>query len=622
MKRLTGTLKAVSEHLWYIETADEIMYELEAGDWDLRPNEYVAVTIEEREGDGPCRILALDYLPAPAAAFNTTEKRIGFFRKIRPDASEVTIEKKMVVASEWAWEMEKFWKHYGRHKWEVEVRAYPLLEDCSAVTPEFCRTAIRRFMWGPDMDDFKPVYHHTHDRYANGQYCGLAYISDVWGATYEGCTVKTAIHEIGHNFGLRHSNTEEVEYGDVTSVMGKSQTITGLISPNLFSLGLVDDRDWIKVDETRQILLAPMEMSSLALLPQEHRHAKVYVAGKPTYYLSIRKDKGWPYHPGKHKGNRLYIHYKQPDGKTVLEETLQPGNEALLRNNSKVKYINYQNESALVDVIINPNDPVEPLQRPSSPGAGIPAALATARISEEDRGLWYDPDFSGQGFDLQVRDGRLTLCWYTYNQANDSRRWYIATGDIGPDGAPPKMDLYSAENGTFQDPASRRLYHAGWCQIGVVDGLATFQYETPEHGRGAMTLQKLMHSASPLSGLWYSPDQAGAGFSAQFRGDEIVAYWYTYGKNPYYPGHPHHGYNNTQRWFMCQGTLGPDNRTFDMLVYEVRGGRWMDFDPVLAVPVGEATWGIVSDALVEFQYEIAADSSTTGSGRELLARLF
>jgi hypothetical protein len=491
------------------------------------------------------------------------------------------------------------------------VEAFPLLADCSADSPEFCRTAITKYKreHGVDVN-----YHQTWDRFTHPSYCGLAYINDYWGATYEGCTVKTAIHEIGHNFGLRHSNLPDEEYGDKSGIMGKSSAITGLLAPNLVSLQLYDDRTRTKVDETCQLLLAPIELNVQALHHNEHQIVTVYSAGHSPYYLSLRKAKGWPYIYNRSRAERLFVHTKTGEGKTILMDEMRPGDTALQLNNTKIEYLEYSGETARVNIIINPSDPIIEQDWPT----GFPAPVNSAQTAEHHTGLWYDPDFTGQGFDVQVRDGRMSLIWYTFNEGESSRRFYIASGDIDH-----TLELYTTVGGTFADPIDRITAKAGECRMDFLnERSAVFHYNMEEFGRGAIELELLAPSQHPDNGLWYQPDRAGEGFSIQFQdaGARCSAYWYTYGVNPYLPTSPHYKKNCTQRWFMCLGDRG-DTGLCDLTIYEVRGGWWMDFEPIDVVEVGEAVLAPDDNGKLDFIYTIDADESVTGTGSLSLTRL-
>lgn len=622
MKNLIGYVRDVSGHEYYLETHTGEMFRLKFIGKNLPPiNTHIALTVpdEPDPDDGSYHVVTEGKYYSLITTFmlgasESNRKHIALFRKMRVDASDATVVKELQKTDEWAVELENFWKRYGRHMWDVKVKTYPLKADCSTVSPEFCKTAIQKYIRENDMEGFEPVYHHVWDNYSNQQYCGLAFIYGFWGATYEGCSVKTCIHEIGHNFGLHHSNLIDEEYGDKSSVMGKGQWISGLILPNLISLQLLEEKTII--DKSRQILLAPIEMSPHSLHENEHRNVILRTPGNKDYYLSIRKDKGWPYIFGSGKGHYLFVHTKNDDLKTVLEETMRPGDTKRLLNGVTIQYHEYINETARVSVLFNPTDPVEDQVIDTE----FPEHMKSVVLGNQHNGLWYDPDFDGQGFDVQIRDNRMSVIWYTYNEDETSRRYYIGSCDVG-DGI-EEFDMYTTEKGTFADPTTAQLIPAGKGQLYFFDDVSgVFNYNTPEFGRGSIEIQELARSQNPMNGLWYVPERNNEGFSIQFFDhlNTCTVYWYTYGKNPHSVSSINYKKNVTQRWFLCQGVKTGESYT--MKIYETRGGKWLDFTKPDIVQVGEAVLSISDASNINFDYTINADSSVSGTGSFDLTRL-
>ena len=51
------------------------------------------------------------------------------------------------------------------------------------------------------------------------------------------------------------------------------------------------------------------------------------------------------------------------------------------------------------------------------------------KVIRPNAGLWYNPETSGRGFDIQVFNSRLSAIWYTFDEAG-LPIWYISSGDL------------------------------------------------------------------------------------------------------------------------------------------------------------------------------------------------
>ena len=157
----------------------------------------------------------------------------------------------------------------------------------------------------------------------------------------------------------------------------------------------------------------------------------------------------------------------------------------------------------------------------------------------QQAGLWYDPDFNGQGFDVNVRNGKLSVVWYTFNHRNDMRRFYIGTCDLAE--AASGFDLFTTDDGAFDDPTAAQAILAGQAQLYFTDDTnAVFNFNMLEHGRGSVNIVSLAASNDPSSGLWFQVSREKEGFGIKFFGhlNSCMAYWYTYGRGRSAPESP------------------------------------------------------------------------------------
>lgn len=153
------------------------------------------------------------------------------------------------------------------------------------------------------------------------------------------------------------------------------------------------------------------------------------------------------------------------------------------------------------------------------------AAPLVADRSPLRPGLWWDPQHSGQGFDIHVAGKVVAVLWYTY-RADGSPIWYTAQGEFDADG----------------------LLVASWRQHAWTDGAvddavvgeARLRRITPDqvqldwqlHGdAGSYALQPLPMAATlpevDHSGAWYEPARSGYGLTIAERGTwRVLAYYF------------------------------------------------------------------------------------------------
>lgn len=547
------------------------------------------------------------------------KKHIGIFRQIAPDTPPEKVARLQEEVELNAKLLEDYWRRFARHVWDVQVRGYVMVGVESTTPPVYAQNDIAKYIAEHDMEGFEPNYFHVHGGF-NTAACGHGNLPGNRSSTYlsyGGCGIKTIIHELGHNFGLWHASTRKPDgswsmYGDGTSIMGSSPIIRGLNGPNLINLKLEDEREILEIEETQQILLAPVELAKHELHENEYQHARIK-KNRVGYHLSIRKlkERGGFYY-NTEEPEILYVHEAPLREKSMRQlPDMYPGDTQVLTDGTKIEYLEYSDECARVNVYYNKNDErPEDIPMPT----GFPATVAVIDPSEKHNGLWYNKDFVGEGFDVHIDDGQVTVYWYTYNQFDDSRRFYV--GSCPLTGGPLEFDLYTTTGGTWEDPTTRDTINVGRAQLYFIDdGNAVFNFHTTEHGRGSVEVIPAALSQHPSNGVYYDPARDGEGFSVQFFEELSLCILYFYSYGPRQRGKE----IGDQRWYWCKGTkVSPD--TYEIEIYEAEDNTWMGFrnDPNVE-KVGRGTMKVLPSGLA-LEYNI--DSGTVaGSGISNLRRV-
>jgi hypothetical protein len=622
---LTGVLIEISDVSFYFETDDGESSKVLFDDEHLTPIQKKIALKAYRGDDGEWHVDPQgDYYSVPeepllarAAPPGMEKKHIALFRKVDVSLSEEREAKQLEEVQDRARTLEDFWRRFGRRKWDVKVVGRTLrTESIPSESNRFCRREMYKAAEGIEVPDFEPNYVHmwsTHD--IGGNWCGHAELGGDSGVTYgvHICNVKSTIHEIGHNFRLYHANVlvrgEPIEYKDDTCVMGSGSHIAGINSPNQLLLGLASEREQTVVERSAHLLVCPLEVPEEAMHEAESKHVIVKTPKAADTYISLRKGKGFPYLP-KSDGKTLYLHRRDRLKKSELLGTVRPGESASLDGGVRLKYHDYADERARISLEFNDGHGTE-----AAPDAAeFPEKMSAVEPGPQHSGLWYDPDFDGQGFDVNVRGGKLSVVWYTFNENRDDRRFYFGTCDLAE--AAAGFDLHTTREltGTFEDPTTAEVIPAGRAQLYFTDDAnGVFNFNLLEQGRGSVQITSLAASDSPRSGLWYQASRNKEGFSVKFfeHLDSCTAFWYTYSRQ---------GFRGPrQRWFMCSGKK--DGEEYNLDVYEVTGGKWLSFDPIRKSQVGTARLKVLDDDSIAFKFDVDSPDSITGSGEYKLRRL-
>lgn len=267
------------------------------------------------------------------------------------------------------------------------------------------------------------------------------------------------------------------------------------------------------------------------------------------------------------------------------------------------------------------------------PTGTLPAAIPIDQFGLT--GAWYDPDESGQGFQLTFDpiEGTLFGAWYTYDTeagGTDTQRWYSLQATLASDDVSADITIYRNTGGTFAAPPVTHAEPVGTGTLAFDSCTSgTFAYTMDDGREGSIRVRTLFAqsqcaetgepSIDPgppgLSGTWYDPSTAGQG--AMISIDPFVASvfvgWYTYAPDASGP--------EGQRWFSAQGNYGTHGSPIALALYESTGGAFDASDPVSTVEIGSATLDFASCESATLAYTFTSGELAGRSGSLPLTRL-
>jgi len=554
------------------------------------------------------------------------KKHIGIFRQVPIDTSDEAVAKHLASTQKNAKIVQDYYRHYAGHVWDVQVRGYVMRGEDNPHPPGYAKSDTNKYVieHPEEFEDigWMPNYWHIHGGWSES-YCGLGNLGGNRSVTFlhYACGVKTMMHEIGHNLGMHHASTwdgeELVEYGDGSSIMGSQPGLRGLSSPHKILLGLETDREVYKVRESREILLCPLGLPEHGMHDNEYQNIIFDENYKSPRHLSLRKVKGGRYASGLAPEDYIYIQELTHNGHSTRHiPDFRVGSTKSLGGYT-VKYVEYKNETARLSITKSGEEAPEAIEIPK----GFPTKVPGTSTLPEHSGSWYNSRYVGQGFDIHIKEDLLVFYWYTFNEEDNSRRFYTASGVPGEE-----FDIYTTNNGTWEDPTKHEKIKVGIGEIYFFDKEhGVFNYMMEEFGRGSISMTPVTLSSNNVNnGSYFQPSRDGEGFTVQFFDhlDVCVAYWFSYGpKEPYSFGAK--DWIQKQRWYVCSGTKNLDG-TYNMKVYEVLDGRWMwlrEQEDLNATDVGDAIMTVVDDDHLKFDFSINAHR-VSGAGSYDLQKLF
>jgi hypothetical protein len=175
------------------------------------------------------------------------------------------------------------------------------------------------------------------------------------------------------------------------------------------------------------------------------------------------------------------------------------------------------------------NDKVEidagtnPLSPGSKPAPTNPPP-STGNIFPKE-GMWWNPQRSGHGVDIEYDGTNIAIAWYTYNN-DGTPTWYLAAGPFSGNNWTGKLDTYTWD-GTKANATSV--------------GTATFEFTDQTHAKfswvidgtaGNEPFEYFVTSDQPTTldttGLWFEPTKPGYGLTISTQGDTEFGILYFY----------------------------------------------------------------------------------------------
>jgi hypothetical protein len=256
-------------------------------------------------------------------------------------------------------------------------------------------------------------------------------------------------------------------------------------------------------------------------------------------------------------------------------------------------------------------------------------------------GTWYDPETSGQGFELSFETSTsaddakpLFGTWFTFDLPSDdpaSERWYTMQGAPALGATSAGVTIYRNTGGNFDAPPSTTATAVGTGSIkffSCSSGLLTYAFD--DGRKGIVPLHNLLSTAEcsetpngnpeisdyGFSGVYYDPTTSGQGVIVQVDPVDGAVFlgWYTYAID---------GSESTesQRWLTAQGgwTVGGDSA--DVGIFVSTGGGFLTDDDVDTVQVGQGTVTFTSCSSMTFDYTLDSGEFAGLSGTLDLSRL-
>jgi hypothetical protein len=259
-------------------------------------------------------------------------------------------------------------------------------------------------------------------------------------------------------------------------------------------------------------------------------------------------------------------------------------------------------------------------------------------------GSWYDPQTSGQGFEVEVYPDLLSpgtglafVAWFTYDSVvGGGQRWYTLSGPVVSGQPNASLTIYQNTGGNFNAPPITASVPVGAAKLSFdscISGQLSYTFTDRSGRSGTIPLQRLMQnvSCSPtgvagenfdfiLSGSWYDPATAGQGITVEVNDVSNVLFfaWETYAPNGANAGPA------GQRWYTGQGPFAQDNPLLITVpLFESTGGMFNALPPIPStVAVGSATLEFQSCTDATLSYSFTGGSNSGASGTIQLVRDF
>lgn len=471
--------------------------------------------------------------------------KVGIFRVVR-DLDDYDNDLRLVTAL--AQSAQNFWRKQAGRKWDITLYPFvlPLVEgDEMPDRGRWCEKSIAALKEAePDNEGLHSVeYFHLWGN-LSASYCGWGQRPGKYSMTFAECNWRTVCHELGHNFGLPHSNSlnletgNAAEYGDTDCVMGRSHKYIN--APHRASLKFDTQEEILLLNKSRRFLLSELLTEPEDLHPNMFNHVQLANGGR-TYSLSTIGS-----------AKRLTIHQlgtRDNGRKPHRVQQLTVGNSFVLEDLWTITLEAIDRSYMLVSVDFGDDVPLQDVEIPKT----LPAAYPVSRPSEAHQGIWWVPELSGQGFDIQIDSGASqgVLTWYTYNneraklQKFYSQRWFTGAFNFHTTDFP--LQSYNSQ---------KVLETVGEAQLNFLDednGLLRYRLFG---SNGSVPITRLTWGQSGRQGLYYSEE--GLQLSIHYFGPKLVAFVTGFCDVPLdYIGRPVKGAITNQEWLLLVGEAKP-----------------------------------------------------------------
>jgi hypothetical protein len=459
---------------------------------------------------------------------------------------------------------------------------------------EFVQKVYENYKWYTYNEDaFACEYYHAWSG-ASSIACGWGRVGRPGSMTYQTCSkgTGTMIHELGHNFGLRHSQTVTgnetdgytvSEYGDPDCRMGRGTSRFNV--KQIQRLEGISDEDIGNAGTTSQsFVIVPPNLHPAAMHPGE-----VKAVQKSYWTYSIQDFHTNPFErirdlaKGKtRETSKIKIHSFQAPGlpestglgggpnrgktqRWSAVELFESGHEVGSGKfyESENSYVNEYGSFAkrILNFVVDGKQPEENLQ------TGFPKKVDGVYLDETHSGLWYNPMFNGQGFDIDVREGKLKFTLFTFSRQKETRtelnyafkeQQYVLTGSCDVTDGIEEFDILHGSKVIGKG----QLYF-----FNKDEGV--FLYDTAEFGYNAIDLKRIASTTEDArSGLWNNSDVPNEHLSVNIFPANTIANEKDIDRC--------YGFFNrdNNRWYMFDGFVDRDEKGefFNCKVWQPNGG--------------------------------------------------
>lgn len=310
--------------------------------------------------------------------------------------------------------IQNFWRSKGWRFWDLSCEGFLLPRKRGEPRPNksvWCEELIERLAENSaEFREFGATYFHLWGN-TSPNYCGWGQMPGKYSMTFSTCGVRTMCHEVGHNFGLGHSNKHhdesDFEYGNNSCVMGRGFSLSAAQS---LKLRINTPREYFTLNKSRRFLMAPIEGCEDDLHPGMFQAAKLARGGR-TYIIGCHRG-----------GSGCYVTVEKDGKKPAIMSALHQPDSSFTVEDCVITLEDARDGYALVNVDMNDGLGNQFVALPD----GLPPAVAPIAPNSQHEGIWWNPLLNGQGFDLMGD----TFGWYTFNprkfnlEKHTSQRWF------------------------------------------------------------------------------------------------------------------------------------------------------------------------------------------------------